>query len=238
MYLNFISCRLRPLPASESIPESPLYCPRSEFFTIVRSRRCSEQIYDILCDMRDVTALSVQLAETSFFGPREATPLPASSAASVCRRAIIRPSAALGGTAVSNDWVYESCRLAALIHCRLFLHRIPSADTRAFPPLFRLGQNLCSALARTDTGDCWGDMAGVLYWCSLVGGAAMRPAPKSPEADTWKDVRSSELAERERCRRWLTFLAVRLNVVLGLQYPEVVTITLRRFICGARPAAW
>lgn len=202
LYLNFVSC---PLPSSAKVLESPLYCPRSGFFTIVRSTRCSEQIHDILHNMWDVTAISLQAAGADFIGPLEATHISPSSAASIWNRATARPSATLVGTPVSNDWMYESCRLAALIYCRMVLPRIPSIVTGVFPPLSVLGRDLYRSLARTDTGDCWGDMAGVLYWCSLVGGAAMRSVLETSETDRQEDIEGSDFEKRERCRRWLTF---------------------------------
>ncbi|EON65083.1 hypothetical protein W97_04318 [Coniosporium apollinis CBS 100218] len=185
--------------------------------------------------MWDVTAISLQAAEADSIGPLEATHVSFSSAASIWKRATARPSVALVGTPVSTDWMYESCRLAALIYCRMVLPRIPSAVTGAFPPLSVLGRDLYRSLTGTDASDCWGDMAGVLYWCSLVGGAAMRPVPDTSETDRWEDVEGSDFEESEHRRRWPTLLAVRLTIWLAFQYADMVTTTLRRFICVSRP---
>lgn len=180
--------------------------------------------------MHDLTTIHFSAIEYDFIGPSEFTHTPSSSPASIFGRILAKKPASLPGLPVSNDWVYESCRLAALIYCQIFCDRFPLSSTEAtifsYMPLVH---SLRDAIEKTDISDCWGDMAGVLFWCTLVGGRAMRPAIGCHMVDGCEE-RDDSYGKNECCRRWITLLAVRLSVVLGFQYPDVVTTTLRRFV--------
>ena len=229
------------LPISaETIIESPIFCPRGKFVYIPRSRMCSEQTCDILSDMRDLTTIFFSTAEV-YGGPREAVLATESSPlVSICERTIAHPSASEPGMVVANDWVYESCRLAALVHCYMIYPCIPLLHPRTAVSYLQLVFDLQNALAKTDISICWGDMVGALYWCTLVGGAIIRDVLEAFAVDGRKYVDSC-YRELEYCRKWLTVLAARLSVVLGFQNADAVTTTLRRFICirdSGGLAAW
>jgi predicted RNA-binding Zn-ribbon protein involved in translation (DUF1610 family) len=212
----------------ETIPESPLYCPRVGFFTIVRDKRCTQQIYDLLCDMRDLTC---GFLDPDLIGPREPCETVDSTPESIYSRVLDLPSARLFNIAVTGNWVYESCRLAAYIYGYQLC--APAAnDFVNISPLISVVHNLQSALAKSDISDCWGDMAGVLLWCALVGGKCMYDNLLRCKACTLPhqtQFEKSDLEKHEYCRKWLTLLAVRIGVVLGFQYPEAICTTLRRF---------
>jgi hypothetical protein len=88
------------------------------------------------------------------------------------------PSAAQDPT---PDWIYESCRLAALLYCQPMLH---SATTTLVDSAHNPNNNnnhlhttlltaLHAALGHTDTQRCWGThLSGIFLWVSLVGAAA------------------------------------------------------------------
>jgi hypothetical protein len=86
----------------------------------------------------------------------------------------------------SLDWVYESCRLAALIYCRSIVHGSSLAESAATMYAnadqevtnMTLLSALHAAIMQTDTRDCWGEMRGVFLWVCLVGGAAAWPRPR------------------------------------------------------------
>ena len=66
-------------------------------------------------------------------------------------------------TSASNgDWIYESCRLTSLLLLHAIENHLPlsALDTSA----------LNEALRKTDLGDNWGDMLGVLAFVSLMEG--------------------------------------------------------------------
>jgi hypothetical protein len=68
-----IFCEAEPLPTLQTwepseyvlvdenvtIPESPLFCPRSDFVTVSDDSHCSAAIRDLLRDMRDLTDLFI-----------------------------------------------------------------------------------------------------------------------------------------------------------------------------------
>lgn len=89
--------------------------------------------------------------------------------------------------AIQPDWIYESCRIAALIYCRSIVHGISMSESaRATHPWgpspdspgMTLLCALHAAVARTDTHSCWNNMRGVFLWVCLVGGSASWPSSR------------------------------------------------------------
>ncbi|OCL14485.1 hypothetical protein AOQ84DRAFT_221276, partial [Glonium stellatum] len=102
-----------------------------------------------------------------------------------------------------NDWTYEACRIAAVIQAIAMQNRVPlstaaalaatttpsststSTSTSASAPASSAAppptphsplHALAHALALSNLSACWADMAGVLFWAALIGGAAARAA--------------------------------------------------------------
>ncbi|KAF2120439.1 hypothetical protein BDV96DRAFT_485209 [Lophiotrema nucula] len=69
--------------------------------------------------------------------------------------------------------------------------------------------NLKTALDNSDLSDVWNDMAGVLFWISLVVGAASRKSDKV-------------------LKKWFSALAIRCSIVLCFEHPEAIHSTLLR----------
>jgi hypothetical protein len=92
------------------------------------------------------------------------------------------------------DWIYESCRIAALIYCRSIVHGATLADSANIMHASISGSStesvtllsaLHSALGKTAVQNCWGfDLSGAFLWVALVGAAASwsAPHPYSEEA--------------------------------------------------------
>lgn len=96
-------------------------------------------------------------------------------------------------------------------HSRL-LTASPGPTSAPFePPAPNLLQQLRTALENSDLSDCWSDMAGVLFWVSLVGGAAARQSDKV-------------------LRKWIVAMAVRCSVVLAFEHGIAVVGALRRLL--------
>lgn len=145
------------------------------------------------------------------------------------QRLFALPSACTPGLAVSNDWVYEACRIASLIYTAAIVERMPFSEAGGSPdsPLrdpalpntnSRLVESLYETLKRCDMFDVWDDMAGVLYWVSSVGAAAAR-APLttvSPAAQT------QEVAYRIWVQRCLTMYSVRTMVIVIFEHPSAI----------------
>jgi hypothetical protein len=226
------------LDTTAALPESPIFCPNVDFLTIRSSKNCSNLTYSILCDMRNLTMMLLE---------QEAAPGEAHTAAhddthialdycamvnAVKERVIALPSAHVPGLPISNDWIYEACRITALIYTAAILWRVPFSTAAGpshttmlcepaqtgTPP--RLVQALYETLERSDVSEVWNDMAGVLYWISTVGAAAARPpaaiTDKAPHLQTPEE---AYVVWTQRC---LTMYSVRTMIVLIFQHPTAV----------------
>ncbi|KAF1835243.1 hypothetical protein BDW02DRAFT_496370 [Decorospora gaudefroyi] len=222
------------LDDNTAIPESPLFCPRPDFVTIAKDPRCSPSTCDLLRDMRDLTDLFIAHNADIY----DVSDVPLSSIdtdyitkfTAIRSRLTLLPSAYTPGLATSNDWVYEACRLAALIFTASMVQRLPFSTT-ADPsrnvlvpesismnhdapfPTTRLSETLYEVLQRTDLDNVWNDMSGVLYWVTAVGAAAARAIDVAP---------GPELRYAVWVRRCLTMFSMRVMTVLMFEHPVPV----------------
>ncbi|RMZ67192.1 tachykinin family [Pyrenophora seminiperda CCB06] len=236
------------------IPESPIFCPSLDFATIPDDLCCSTATCALLRDMRDLTNLFV-LSHGMFELGQAASAVDIdcpgfvdtdykSKAAEIRKRLTSLPSAHTPGLTTSNDWVYEACRIAALIYAASIIFRLPfsvTADPRQNPlatesELFgsadagrslgttRLSDVLYEVLIRTDLDNVWGNMCGVLYWVCMVGAVAAR----SP--DTVNVQRVCTEAKAMRIRRCLILTSLRVMVVLIFHHPMPVLQAQKRLL--------
>ncbi|KAF3034901.1 hypothetical protein E8E12_005031 [Didymella heteroderae] len=191
-----------PVSAEAALPESPLYCPRNAFLTIIDDARCSMPTLDILSDMRDLTNIFVahntklnQVHDIDAVDIERLSPPDEASEATIHAiraRLAQSPSAYTQGISVSGDWVYEACRIAATIYTGAIATGVPfsvaadpdhvnllepstshwNSDEQLTKP--HLSEVLYETLKRADTSNLWKNMSGVLYWVSAVGAAAAR----------------------------------------------------------------
>ncbi|EMD86416.1 hypothetical protein COCC4DRAFT_134879 [Bipolaris maydis ATCC 48331] len=94
---------------------------------------------------------------------------------------------------ITPDWIYESCRIAALIYCRSMVHGISLADSASVvhPATARSDTKsatlllaLHETLERTNKQSCWGhDLAGVFLWVTLIGASASWASPRLESKD-------------------------------------------------------
>jgi hypothetical protein len=197
IFQDYIPSRPNPLKTSTAIPESPLYCPRSEFFTLAASPLCTETIYTILSDMRDLTeaflsrhnSSSTNSTITTLFDPllfpsSKSTLIPNhhnTTLTTLQTRLPRLPSAHHPNHSHSKNFLYESIRLAALIYTTALTHRIPLSAASTFPdPALSassapdLAIALYNAISGTDMSACWGSFSGVFFAVNLIGAAAAR----------------------------------------------------------------
>ncbi|KKY19007.1 hypothetical protein UCDDS831_g05639 [Diplodia seriata] len=187
------------------VPESPLFCPRKRFATLERSRRCDARTLELVGKMKELVDLVDSPLEQSTWDTESYKRgildyfrgLPPAGALPV-------PSTDVGRQA---RWRYEACRLAAILHAESLVNRRPLSSlplearstttpasersTGDAPEAVSL-ERLVAAVKRSDCGfaECWTDMTGLLYWVTLVGGAAARNEEEATQ------------------RRWLTALNV------------------------------
>jgi hypothetical protein len=157
------------------------------------------------------------------------------------------PSAHNPGLSVSGDWVYEACRIAALIYTTAIALRVPfsvAADPNCVDYLdtpaplagwdndervhkAHLTESLHETLKRTNTSNLWKNMSGVLYWVSAVGATAAR-IPSTMNM-TQQD-RFKHEAYSVWVRRCLIMTATRTMVVLVFEHPTAIIAAQRTLL--------
>jgi hypothetical protein len=232
------------------LPESPLYCPRSDFEALVDDAQCSPYTYKLLSDMRDLTDLFLthnlhEDIDIQDLGRLE-TPLfnYDIKVSEIRARLANLPSAYTPGLPTSSDWVYEACRLAAMIYTAAIIMRVPFSvaadpccnrllfDTDAPKNLTSAGRTplaelLYEVLKLTDMANVWNDMGGVLYWVSAVGAAAARtPAT----LDMSQLPRSRDEAYSVWVRRCHIMTSARTMIVLVFQHPRPIIMAQKKLL--------
>lgn len=158
---------------------------------------------------------------------------------SIRMRILSLPSAHTPGLLVTGDWVYEACRITALIYTTAIATGVPfsvAADSACVnlsgtsTPITGWDSSqrahkiyptevLYETLRRTSTGNLWKDMSGVLYWVSAVGAAASR----IPSAmDMALQGRLASKAYSVWVRRCLIMTATRTMIVLVFEHPTAI----------------
>ncbi|KAF1918044.1 hypothetical protein BDU57DRAFT_528530 [Ampelomyces quisqualis] len=233
-----------------ALPESPLFGSGNDFETFANDPCCSKATRCILVDMRDLSDLfianrMVLASEHSIKqedGGRATRAILEynDKARGIRARIFSLPSACSPHLAVSNDFVYEACRIVAIIYAQAIVEQVPFSKVGEFyyfPGSFGSGPTASSAnatsqlatrplidqlheaLKNTDLANVWNDMAGVLYWVCTVGAAAARtPAP----LETGPQLRSGPVQDLRAVwiRRCLIMNAMRTTVVLVSQHPK------------------
>jgi hypothetical protein len=183
-------------------PESPLFCLGNDFAIITSDPCCSPGTLYILRRMRDLTYLFIlgmgpHADEHINTGELNGGHYPyvlngdESKSHEIRDYILSLPSARDGGHSCSGDWVYEACRIAAVIYAEAIVE-LQNFSTVGDPcyareafwtsihcttcplPTDTLTGRLYEALEHTDLDNIWGDMAGVLYWVCAVGTTAAR----------------------------------------------------------------
>ncbi|KAF1848922.1 uncharacterized protein K460DRAFT_404184 [Cucurbitaria berberidis CBS 394.84] len=223
-----------PTLSSNVCPVSPLYAPHGDISRIYGA--CSIGTLEIVRDMQACTALF--LAHWSHAGdtPPASDPHLATCDAQlqqIYANLLRRPSSENEPT---PDWMYESCRLAALIYCRSIVHGVTLAESANIMHARSRDPNpesttqisaLHEALARTDTRGCWGnDMRGVFLWVCLVGGAA-----------SWSAARFASGVEGEEtspasawARKCFALYAIRASVLVSFEQADDTIQALRTML--------
>lgn len=248
---------ITPIEASAAFPESPLFCPRTDFMTIKCDSQCSGSLYELIHDMRELTDLFIAhdagLENLYCYNLRHAThgtcfsPEYDTRVSEIRARLISLPSAYSSGHPMTGDWTYETCRMASLIFMASVLLHIPFStsadpaqnpfftDSRRFQSsapdeprqALRLSELLFEALMRTDTANIWGDMCGVFYWVCAVGAASARTAATFAMEQR---SRSKREAYEILVRRSLVIHGARSVLLLGFQHPFSIISAQKRLL--------
>lgn len=115
-----------------------------------------------------------------------------------------------------DDPVYEALRLCALlyataIHCNMPL----SITARSFPS--KIVIQIRDNLLRTDLSNCWDSMVGMLFWCTIVTGAACNDA-------------DDDDIEVLATKKWMVAHAIRSSILLLFQHTHAIVRMLRTIL--------
>ncbi|KAL5121529.1 hypothetical protein ACEQ8H_000601 [Pleosporales sp. CAS-2024a] len=223
-------------------PASPLFC-LDDTFANISGRVCRRATRSILQDIHHLTeSFIATYGAPQASGMKEEEAEERQSNAYISHRSrsepIIErinalPSAAVAGHTDSDDWVYESCRIAALIytdalhelrpfshldspghanHGFSHAHQYPAAQPPFQPSTRSLPEELLEALVKTNLPNVWSDMIGVLYWVCTVGAIAARGQESCP---FW-------------VRRSLNMHAARAVLIQATDYPASTVMALKK----------
>jgi hypothetical protein len=168
-------------------PISPLYAPHGDVSSLYG--RCPDATYQIISDMHDLTRTFVTrwTYGGDMYSPTSSAQLASYDTHMQQIYTRLLENEPTEGS-VASDWVYECCRLAALIYCRSIVQAVPLHESANLLNARRseadisnttLISALHNALEHTDRRGNWGDLCGVLLWVTLVGGAASWPSSNS-----------------------------------------------------------
>ncbi|KAI5251901.1 hypothetical protein E4T42_03851 [Aureobasidium subglaciale] len=212
-----------------AIPESPLYYPAGLHHTLGRTRRCDEDTLDLINLTRDLTqaVLALQNASAVDTFPEEicGPAIPRKTYTEQEARALHRKKSNAIDQIVAleahNDAVYEATRLCALLYATAIHCSTPfSTAARSFPRqngTLNIVLQIRDHLASTDLSNCWDSMVGILFWCTLVTGAACHDADD-------QDV------EVLATKKWMVALAIRCSILLTFQHTDAVVRILRTIL--------
>ncbi|KAL5423997.1 hypothetical protein PMIN04_003455 [Paraphaeosphaeria minitans] len=217
-----------PEPLNRSVgshrPISPLYAPEGNLSALYG--RCSVDTFEIIRDMHQLTRTFVN----RWRYPESEDAVAESRLVQIYTRILYRPSTE---DDVSDDWIYESCRIAALIYCRSIVQGMPLAQSanvmHARSSGLGTGTTLISALHRavdqTDRVGQWGDMSGVLLWVYLVGGAASWPSFQPLHVELPEDQSSTAWT-----RKWFALHAVRTSLSINFDHADAIVESQRTML--------
>ena len=243
------------------MPESPLYCRHTGYLTLHRvfapeSTTCkllelARQLTNIF--QAGIAATPTESSESDVSDTYlEQTYLDRMAVASEISDC---PTAEdLSFEHMSQRYTYEAVRLTSRVYAHALLRRLPlsqAAQDLQATGLYRSLQDgllsseapyvegcamhihIRNALMRTDTTECWGHAAGVLFWIALVAGAMANPAA-APEGY----VERRETGDDEDARKWLAAIVVRCSIVLGFEYGSAVMETVKRMVAIQQALTW
>ncbi|KAI4729254.1 hypothetical protein E4T49_02964 [Aureobasidium sp. EXF-10728] len=209
---------------SSAMPESPLYYPTGLHHTLARTQRCNEETLDLINLVRDLTQAVMDLEDASAadaphgekFGPKAASKIYTELEVQALHRKKQRTTDQIVALEARDDPVYEAIRLCALLYATAIHCNMPLSTTaRSFPS--RIVLQIRDNLLRTDLSNCWDSMVGMLFWCTIVTGAACNNA--DPE-----DI------EVLATKKWMVALAIRSSILLIFQHTDAMVRMLRTIL--------
>ncbi|CAD0096823.1 unnamed protein product [Aureobasidium vineae] len=206
------------------MPESPLYYPTGLHHTLARTQRCDEETLDLINFVRDLTQAVMDLEDASTadaphgekFGPKATSRIYTELEVQALHRKKRRTIDQIVALEARDDPIYEAIRLCALLYATAIHCKMPLSTTaRSFPS--RIVLQIRDNLLRTDMSNCWDSMVGILFWCTIVTGAACNTA-------------DDEDIEVLATKKWMVALAIRSSILLIFQHTDAVVRMLRTIL--------
>jgi hypothetical protein len=215
MYLLFAQMRTTTPPSDDMLfPESPVYCGR-RYHTVAQILGASESL-TLLETLRRMTCVFL-----GHDGPNLEV------LKSLHSQIWDVESELPEGVPSRQDRMNEAIRLTARLYADALLGNVNFSRASSFPT--RTGHSaehghpedpsafveIVRHLRHTDLDRIWGGLSGILFWITLVAGAAAKKA-------NLKDINeAADLAierEEEEARQWLAAVAVRCSIILGFEH--------------------
>jgi hypothetical protein len=193
-------------------PESPVCYQTAKLANLQGAKHCCDAVHEMLLDMRSLTdgfaGCYVNEAHNSAAETLRAKMAFKKQATVLYARLAKRASQP------ANPY-YEIVRIASLIYTTALQHCISfhAALVMLGPELI---EKIGDCLLKTDLLQCWyGDMSGVLFWCSLVASSAASPLTSPSE---------------RRAARWLRVGAFYCMILLSTDHSKVFFNTAKRIM--------
>jgi hypothetical protein len=210
-------------------PDSPLLFTDFTEELMSSSKKCSPQTTELIYLMRDLGDLYLlHVKNRREQATDQQLDLSSSDAGyedavrTIYEKVLWLPTATDPDTPVYHDWVYETCRIAALIFTLAISHSIPFSQVNdLYQDSYRASfdglhgeliastSSLSSALQKAQNksvvDSVWDELGGFLSWASLMGVCASR--------------NNSTSMDELLARRWHTMICLRLFTPLGFEYP-------------------
>ena len=216
-------------------PESPIFCLPG-FPSVINSVGSENKLMQLL----DLVRSSKLAFEARIANIQEIEPYATSyggilnsNLSQIRERIFCFPLASPDKLATLNSPVYEAIRFTACLFVHALAEGLPFSQAALSLP-FALGRNVDPfvpihvqikyELQRTDLENCWGHLAGVLYWITLVACAAANPSQDLAE---YPPSTPAEMKMHE-ARRWLAAVYVRCSILLGFEHTFATLGTLKQ----------
>ena len=239
-YIEFASKQNTKIPQDVlRLPESPIYSRPQGFRNLTDKYDLTSPMYQLLDNLRTMT--NQFYIENSQRSPNMPSPFRTAKFWEHSDETVstlygkifaIRPAAEQDFDSMGERYMFEAVRLTSLIYAHALANKISfskaatqvrssstAADDQSEPDPMPI--QVMKALMRTDVSYVWDHLAGVLFWVTLIAGAAANPGPLANEDRVGVD---------EDARKWITAISVRCCIVLSFEYGASVLETLKRLL--------
>nr|OQO23155.1 hypothetical protein B0A51_09641 [Rachicladosporium sp. CCFEE 5018] len=214
LYMSFARAQKTLPPATgKRFPENPLFSSDDGYTWLCRRLNPDGQLYRLLDQIRQISAAFLSNPE----GPLEVVKLIR------VRIESMEPAGEIYHSS-TEDKQYEVIRRTARVYARALAHRIPLSVAAAIQEADLAG--IRHALGRTCLDSCWNQLAGVLFWVTMVASAASHQSVGAKSHDPTPEFDPAA----EEARRFFVAIMVRCSVILGFEHGSAVLGTLKKML--------